>query len=355
MLKDLIDTEYNHDNLHLTNDSVSHFDPSNIEYIIPISNINLENTNIIPENKDLEITHVKFPSTIRRIAIYNASFGTRELGPALLSSLRVVYNKPWYINQVSDLEYDREDILYIIICPAGLGPNVDKLPKYYINWQLEFLIGAYNVDWYINIMKKSLINWDYSRYNIEISKTRDKIHSIYVPPGFNETIASPDILNNTYLYDDQNKDIDVLFLGYCDAYPRRIHIRNEFNKTRYRTWFVSNLDLEGMKSAIRRSKVCINMASHDTFILAKVRINILLSNQACIVSETSVDKEADNLYSQNNILFANIDSIVPTVLYLLTNFKLRQEMAIKSYQWYRTHYNWNYIVDFNKLLPVISD
>jgi hypothetical protein len=297
---------------------------------------------------------MQFPSSINRLAIYNASFGTRELGPALLAVLRSVYSKPWLISSVDHLEYDREDILYIIICPAGLGIKETPMPKYYINWQLEFLVGAYNVPAYIDRLRNALDNWDYSQLNIKIAAARDKIIEHHVPPGFIETIPAPDILTGQYIYTDEGKDIDVLFLGYCDAYPRRILIRDNCVRAGLKIWFPSNLDLEGMRQAIRRSKVCINMAAQDMFILAQVRLNILLSNQSCIVSEKSTDAGDDHLYQQSGMLVVPYDKIVETVWDLVRDFEQRRAIAISSYQWYRNSRKWSEIVDWNSLLPQIE-
>lgn len=290
---------------------------------------------------------------MRDIAIYNASFGTRELGPALLATLRKVYPRPELISLVDHLEYDREDRLYIIICPAGLGISEVPMPKYYINWQLEFLIGYYNAPGYINRLRNAVANWDYSQLNIKIAAARDKVTLHHVPPGFVETIATPDILNGQYTYTDVGKDIDVLFLGYCDASPRRILIRDNCFRAGLRIWFPSALDLAGMQQAIRRAKVCLNMAVKDIFVLAQVRLNILLSNQACIVSEKSADVQDDLLYAQSGMKIVPYDSLVETLWDLVHDFDRRQSMAMTSYQWYTQQRRWDQIVDWNALLPPI--
>lgn len=285
-----------------------------------------------------------------KIAIYNGSFGTRELAPALLSAIRSVHSKPWSISIVNLLESNRDDILYIIICPAGLKKDV-ILPKKYITWQLEYMNGVYNNSNYINILRGAITNWDYSIININILKDRDNISSVHVPPGFDSIISMNDIIDGSYIYSDEGKDIDILFLGYCDAYPRRRLFRDNCNRTGLKTHFVSDLDLEGMKNVIRRSKVCINMAAHDPFILATVRLNILLSNQACIVSEFSIDTEMDNLYSKQGICFTPYNDLIEKAYDLVHNYEIRKNMAIKSYQWYRNYRKWNDIVNFNLLLP----
>lgn len=287
---------------------------------------------------------------INKIGIYNGSFGTRELAPALLSAIRSVHSKPWNISIVNVLEINKEDILYIIICPAGLRKDA-ILPKKYITWQLEYMDGVYNNLDYINILRGALINWDYSVFNINFLKEKFNITSVHVPPGFNCFIAQRDITEGLYIYSDEGKDIDILFLGYCEAYPRRKLFRDNCNKTGLKTYFVSNLDLEGMKNVIRRSKVCINLAAKDVFVLATIRLNILLSNQSCIVSELSIDDDADALYSKHGVCFAPYNDLIEKAYYLVHNYVIRKNMAIKSYQWYRNERIWTDIINFNSLLP----
>ena len=296
--------------------------------------------------------NANFPTTISEIGVYNASFGTRELAPALSSAIKSIHPKPCKILTVDSLEINRNDVMYIIICPAGLAKEI-ILPKYYITWQLEFMIGPYNNPGYINILRGALANWDYSTFNIKLLEGQYGIKSIHVPPGFNHTIASPDIVDGSYLYNDQGKDIDILFLGYCDAYPRRVLFRDNCNCTGLKTFFVSNFDLEGMKQMIRRAKVCINLAAQDIFVLATVRLNILLSNQACIVSEMSIDNDADELYSKHGICFVPYEDLIPRAYDLVHNYEVRRDMAIKSYQWYRYERDWANIVNFPLLLPAL--
>lgn len=292
-----------------------------------------------------------FPENINKIFIYNASHCTREIPIAMLSSIRLVHKKPWNVEIIGTLENLRDDALYIIICPAGFGMRYVKMPKYYINYQLEYVFGSYDNENYKKYLRGALMNWDYSKFNMEIWKIRDNIDTVYVPPGFTETTAAEDVLNGTYVYTDKDKEYDILFLGYCETHPRRKKIRSKFYKSGKKCMFISELDLNGMQNLIRKSKICINMAALDTFVLAKVRLNILLSNQACIVSEVSIDEEADKLYGKNGIMMVNFNKLVEESLKLLDDFEKRRHMAISSYQWYRTKRMWNNIVDFEKLLP----
>jgi len=292
-----------------------------------------------------------FPDTIKQIAIHNCSGVTRELVPALLSAIRSVHPKPWNVVLANGLQYDRDDVLFLIICPAGLGKNNVPMPKYYINWQLEYLNGNYDNDAYIDRMRGALANWDYSQHNIRLSRIRDNIESIFVPPGFNESVSLPDIVRGEYIYTDEGKDIDVLFLGWSDPFPRRKDIRENCIRAGLKTLFTHCFNDNEMKQAIKRSKVCINIATTDSFIFHTIRMNLLLSNQACIVSEHTIDR-ADNLeYEQNGVCVVSYHDIVETVWNLVHNFEVRRNMALRSYQWYYNTRRWTNIVDFNKLLP----
>ena len=304
-----------------------------------------------PSTTNRNIQSICWPVTLRSIAVYNGSFGTRELGPALVSAIKAVYSKPENVSLAASMEMNRDDILYIIVCPAGVGRN-GTLPKYYINWQLEFMIGDYDVDWYWNILRGALSNWEYSTFNMPLTKSKG-ITSVHVPPGFNETISTPEIMSGSYEYNDEGKDIDILFLGYCDAYPRRLLFRENCESTGLKTFFISNYDLNGMRGVIKRAKVCIQMAAKDIFPVATVRLNILLSNQACIVAEKSIDTEADDLYSKHGIAFVPYEDLVERACELVHNPELRKRMALHSYNWYRTERNWNKIIDFPALLPAI--
>jgi len=63
-------------------------------------------------------------------------------------------------------------------------------------------------------------------------------------------------------------------------------------------------------------------------------MNLLLSNQACIVSEYTID-QADNLeYECNGVCGVSYENIVETVCDLIQNYEVRRNMDLRSYQWY---------------------
>lgn len=293
----------------------------------------------------------KFPDSISKIAIYNASHVTTELPGALLIALRSVHPMPDCINIVSSLVYDDKSTLYIIICGAGLGSdNYVTVPIYYIVYQLDPL-PIFNKETYRKLLTDAIYNWDYSRKSLAYcEKLNYNIKLHYLPPGYTESLSLPEILDGSYLYSDKDKDIDVLFLGW-DIWTRRALIRDELYKSGLNIWFVCNLNIEQMKLAIKRSKICINIHHDETLeVFQSIRMNILLSNQSFIISEEINDDET-SIY-KDNILFVPYDKLVETCVNFIKEPDLRRDQAIKSYQWYKNERYWNKIVDFNSLLPL---
>lgn len=293
--------------------------------------------------------NIIFPSTITEIQILSVSHVTTELPIALLSSLRFVHKFPHKINCVGHYEYDKDHILYIIICPAGLGSDLYNVgPKYYITYQLEPTL-ILERETYRHFLSKALCNWDYSLKNVEYLQQFPEIKSLYVPFGYAPYIASHEVGDGRIYYDDDIKVIDVLFLGW-DIYERRSKIREMLIQSGLRVLFTSNLDIYGMQNVIKRSKICLNLRSSSSVVcLETVRLNILLSNQACIVNEDLDDNE--KLIYNSYIYTVPYDKLVDKCIELVNRPEERRQMAHKSFQWYRKEREWTRIVDFNKLVP----
>ena len=292
-----------------------------------------------------------FPDTIQRIAIFNASSVTRELLYSLLYALRNTHEHPELIDVVSTINYDSKELLYIIICPAGFGSNnYVQQPKYYISYQLEPTTVLERIP-YRHFLKGAIANWDYSRANVDYCNARPElgitIH--YVPIGHTPPMTSPDILCHSWYYNENEKDIDVLFLGW-DSHKRRSKIREDMVQAGLKVEFLINLDLAGMQRVIRRAKICLNIHALDNMInLETVRLNILLSNQACVVSE-DINDDTKNVYAKH-ITIVPYDKLVSTCQELVSQPNLRKEKAMQSYQWYTTQREWTQIAPFKLLLP----
>lgn len=294
----------------------------------------------------------KFPSTIKRISIYNASDATRELPLALLYAIRSVHPKPWAIDTIPGYGWDDDNVLYIIVCPAGLGSDEHvAAPKHYITYQLE-PTAILERETYRELLRGAIVNWDYSERNVEYFRSRPElnINIDYLPIGYTPLISFKVILYESGYYNEAEKDVDVLFLGYVDAYPRRILIRDQLLAYGLKIWFVVGLNLEEMQQAIRRAKICLNYHVMDSMTnFETIRLNILLSNQACIVSE-DIDDKVKNIY-EDYMIITPYDKLVDICVKLSMQPELRLHYAMKSYHWYSTKMLWSNLVSFDKLLP----
>lgn len=294
---------------------------------------------------------VVIPESVKRIAVWNASSVTTELEGSLVCALRSIAKDPRDIITVKGFERNRDDILYIIICPAGLGSEKkQETPKYYICYQLEptFILTKEDRAPYRDMLAGALDNWDYSRVNVEALKSEARINIRYVSPGYTDALSTQELVNRSYIYNDTGKDIDVLFLGW-DVWPRRAAIKTALMKERMRIWFVTGLDSEGMKKAIRRAKVCLNMHSHDDMpCFETVRMSFMLANQACIVSEDSIDPEFEIYKEAAHIV--PYDKLVAACVEHVKNPELRYNQAMKGYKWHREECEWNKTADFKTLL-----
>lgn len=294
--------------------------------------------------------YAEFPSTIKKIVIFNASGVTREIPRAMELAIKNTHPNPDKIIVSDHIEIDNDELLYIIICPAGLTP-ANKLPKYYINWQLENLGGVHNNPAYIEKLKGALYNWDYSFQNIKILKHQCNIKEFYVPPGYNKSLS----LDTNYIYSDVEKDIDVLFLGWSIPFTNRETLRLNLFNAGLKVLFICDLGVNDMMKLIRRAKICVNVSIYEFFPLQKIRLNLLLANQSCIVSEIPLDYDTSmKLYENNGVVFVPYYNLVETCHDLLNNFEARKTLAMKSFEWYSNDYIWENIVDFNRLLPHLN-
>ena len=291
------------------------------------------------------------PETINTIVIYNlASYVVGELTEVLYAILKeqTSYQIEVGVQVQGDQpqwELNSTNILYLVVCPSGLNLEIPlKYPKYYIPYQLEPPYKFKKYPLYYQIIKNGLQVWDFSTKNCS-SEWYHNLNVKYVPIGYHPSISASDML-----YSDNYKDIDVLFLGTYSI-PRRMEIKTQLLKRGLSVQFIFGLNLIGMRSLIRRSKICIDI-KHSELVqnLPTIRLNILLSNQACIVAEKVSDIEGMDEYSKCEVDFVEHSQITERCCQLLTNFELRKNKALNGYHHYKTNYLWSKIVDFKKLL-----
>lgn len=283
------------------------------------------------------------PRTIKTVAVFNASQNTIELADSIAWCLREINCAIVY-----HLDLDRDDILYIIVCPAGIYYTSEtKLPMYYITYQLETYNSLRKPE-YKPILEKALFNWDFSEYNCE-SDLAKELNLIHVPIGW-----TPNMSKKHLEYRDHKKPIDVLFLGYCGASPRRQFIKKELTNLGLNICFESNARLPQMQELILKSKVCIDIRQQE-FITdpAMIRYNLYLSNMACIIAEEVPNLDAMELYQKGGVVFVKYSRLTETILKYVKDFELRFSAAIKSNIWYTEKRRWNRIYNFDPFMGML--
>lgn len=323
--------------------------------------IDIKNTTVVKSQLDIKTQGLFFklsnekpfeiPKTVKEIYIYNPSNVTKELDICIYDTISSHTSLP--VKIVNSFETENEFVLYIILTPIVL---VDlkpvKLPKYFISYQLEPLISSNNFSSrhfsadYIGALKKSLWVWDYNPGNIDLLNKSGITNVSYVPIGYHNSFTNSSLIR---LYDDDSRNIDVLFLGWS-ASPRRSAIKKALEENNISHKFINSLSHIQMKNEIVKAKICLNMHFDNISRLETVRLSLLLSNYSCIVSEYSVDKDIDKEYEQNGVYFCNYEDIISSINDLLLDENKRSEMAKTSFEWYTTHRIFDKLTDFNKLI-----
>lgn len=258
------------------------------------------------------------------VRIVNVSHVTRELPAAMLHALRAAY--PLLSFEVHPhLDYDTED-LQIVVCPAGLGLNGPmRRPKRYVALQLEEYHVLTNSH-YTAFLEGALFHWDYSTLNVE--KTRQLCP--HLRPVAARIGYSPSVAGRIRPYADRDRPIDVLFLGWA-VHPRRRRILDQL-AARCSVYSTHEASVADMQRLIQRAKVCVNIHAKDQFVLQTVRLNLLLSNQACVVSEPAEDADAQARYSGAVVFSSDLPAAVAA---LLADPDRRRSLAETSLAWYR--------------------
>lgn len=310
---------------------------------------------------------LRFPASIKTIHVLSLSLSTLELEEALLLTIRPFCPSAQVVWLPED---NRDDILYILICTSDR--DLSRV-KYYIFWQLENFAPFPNhrevcmqtdvttplenyaalnkyrdCRHHLPLLTNALYIWDYSLINIKILQSIG-LKATHVQVGYSPSLSpNYNIIPLTY-GPDSEKDIDVLFLGNA-AGGRRLEIKQRLEGTGLNILFTYGHKLGEMQALIKRSKISLNIHTSIPFVLQTVRLNVLLSNCACIISEPALDQDTQKLYTPA-VLFVQEDAIVSTVQALIKDYDRRQSIAQYSFEWYRTERAWNKIVDFSNLVP----
>lgn len=213
----------------------------------------------------------------------------------------------------------------IILGVNLLGPDASFEGYNVILFQLEQL--SETEGWFTpqkgEMLARSDAVWDYSLENVSFLKERG-IAATYVPLGFHSDLQT--------IYDDQNKDIDVLFFGSMN--DRRSKILSMLRERGYHVKELFGVYGKIRDSYISRSKIVLNIHYYSTNIFEAVRLSYLLNNSVFVITESSP------FYPWKGVPLPSVpyNELVAACAYWLENDVEREKMREKMAQAFESLY-----------------
>lgn len=243
------------------------------------------------------------------------------------------------IADIIDYEYGDNNYMNRYIFLGTLHKNNVKIPPNSIitNFDNHKLLFDIITDEYINNCEI----WDYCEYNIKlIYKKNPNARCFHIQMGY-----SP-LIDYNCLYIENNKDIDILFLG--NVSERRNFILNKLRSNGYNICVVYHKTSKDMSEFIKRSKICISIySSEDKYTISSIRFSPILCNNGFIISEISTCQK-QNEYWSDYIIAKEYNELCDTVEYYINKPEERKKIADECYEKFKqTTCHLNTISDLN--------
>ena len=182
----------------------------------------------------------------------------------------------------------RTNQLFIVFTPQIFK----NLPKYYCVYQVEQLTYDYvKTEHYYSLLENAIAIFDYSRVNYDILKEDDSIGRklFYLPFDIDRNELEESVYEN-------NKKYDVLFYGATSSERRKKYF--EVIREQYDIKIINDLLEKRLKSELRKARIIVNIHYKDNAILESCRLCEVLSlGNSIVISETSIDKDLDEMFS----------------------------------------------------------
>jgi hypothetical protein len=171
--------------------------------------------------------------------------------------------------------------------------------------------------------------WDYSKKNIDILKDENpKSYCSLFEFGYSK------FLDFNIGYNEQDKDIDVLFLGNISE--RRSHVIDSLKRKGYVITVLYRKIGQDRSTYIKRAKICLSLYSSDVRVgVLASRMTPLLCNNSFVVAENCSDKYQNDRWGTYT-KSVDYDSIVDTIVEYLKKPSDRKKFADKSYNLFKT-------------------
>ena len=222
-----------------------------------------------------------------------------------------------------------KDKLLFLISP------VSELNNKFINY-IIYNLEQYNYNWfnnnnYINLLKNSIINFDYSLVNIRILYQNYKIILHYLPLKL--------YINNKIDYEENNYNYDILFIGGLNER------RNNIIKKLHNNFSIMSIGNKNFKEygsyeyekILKKCKIVLNIHYNDNCkIIETSRLNECLSYKKIIVSEITSSLDSLMYSYYNNVFYIdiindnNINSLISLLKYLTINYSYYIKKKLSS-------------------------
>lgn len=196
------------------------------------------------------------------------------IGDGIIPEAQAVYD-------VRDALPGRDDVVLLAHVAKFVG---QEIPAGSIIYNLEPLFdGCRSLPTgYLDVLRRFTV-WDYQRHNVQHLLYLHGIDALHVPYGYHASLERVPV---------RKKNIDVLFFGSMTARRRAI-----LDKVR---GVVTAQRLYGpeLDATVARAKVVLNIHYCDgPHPLEVVRLNYLMANGCCVVSERGWDEEENARYA----------------------------------------------------------
>jgi SAM-dependent methyltransferase len=262
----------------------------------------------------------------------------------IIASFKHVLEKRQHPVSVGYLDV-KQDAINIIFGAQNLHPDQIKslAAKHIIIYNLE-QVHPFN-PWfkqnYIQTLKDHQ-TWDYHPSHINQLKSTGVNHVKCVPIGYDACLEKITQKN------ESEKDIDILFYGLISE--RRELLLNTLKQAGLNvvhTPYQNQWSETERNDYIARSKIILNMAFADySQVFEMARVSVLIANHAFVLTENLDREKVPNHQLPPELkeclgffdyhIAENATNIVEKCKYYLENPELRQEMAKKAYDYFKT-------------------
>ena len=166
--------------------------------------------------------------------------------------------------------------------------------------------------------------WDYDRHNLAALAALGVTHAQAIPLGYSGAM--------TRISAAPLRDIDVLFYGALTE--RRLALQRQLTAIGLKATFAFGVYGAARDALIARARVVLNLSQFDSGgIFDIVRLSYLLANRTCVVAESGIDAEQEQLFG-TAVAFAPYDELAAECAYFCKVEGERERMAAQGFEFF---------------------